>query len=231
MKNSFWNTFLYYCVPPLALGLVRLLFGSCRIREIESQNRKDCEDGGPYIAAFWHYALFLIIHLGTGISRRNREASWVAMVSASQDGEYVSRVMKRMGYGTVRGSRGQGKGGLTALRELIKWVEKGSNIALVADGSQGPEFVVQAGVILLASRTGAPVLPVAWSADRYWQFRSWDRSILPKPFARIMIHYGKPLVVPAGLKAQDLESFRLDLERQLNVLYQEVWGKVGRRGH
>jgi lysophospholipid acyltransferase (LPLAT)-like uncharacterized protein len=210
---------------PVFYGLAsRLLFATCRLRQHGIEHRLSCERPGPYIAAFWHYAVLNILHF-----QRIDQRNWVAMVSGSSDAEYVSRVLARHGCETVRGSRH--KGGLAALKQMVTAMGRGLNGAIVADGSQGPARVVQAGVILLASRAGAPILPVAVAADRYWAFGSWDRTMLPKPFARLDVRYGEPLAVPADLSAERLDGLRQELEKRLNRLYEEAWAARGRHEH
>ena len=209
-------------VPALAYGLCSLLFASCRIDRFGYEYWRQCSAGGPFIIAFWHFSIFLMGYQAEG-------RKMVAMVSGSSDGEFLARLLHKIGHETVRGSRR--KGGLDALKEMSAWLAKGYSGVIVADGSQGPARQVQAGVILLASRTGAPILPMTWAADRYFAFNSWDRSILPKPFARIALGYGEPLAVPAGIKSQELQRYRLDLEERLNRLYEEAWGRFDKKEH
>jgi lysophospholipid acyltransferase (LPLAT)-like uncharacterized protein len=211
-------------VPWLYTIFSRLLFASCRIEYHGSTNLRKCEERGPFIAAFWHYSVFNILHL-----HRVHEKGWVAMVSGSTDAEYVSRVLARHGCVTVRGSRH--KGGSAALRKMIERMRQGLNGAIVADGSQGPARRVQAGIILLASKGSVPILPLVIAADRYWKFGSWDRSILPKPFSRLAVWYGEPMTVEADLSGGKLEGYRLDLENRLNFLYQKGWETMGRQEH
>jgi lysophospholipid acyltransferase (LPLAT)-like uncharacterized protein len=224
MSRSFGYRLSLLLIPGLYGVMSRLLFATCRLRQHGLEHRRLCERPGPYLAAFWHYAVLNILHL-----QRLDARSWVAMVSGSNDAEYVSRVLARHGCETVRGSRH--KGGLAALRKMVAAVGRGLNGAIVADGSQGPARVAQAGVILLAARTGTPILPVVVAADRYWAFGSWDRTMLPKPFARLDVRYGEPLAVPADLSAERLEGLRRELEKRLNGLYQEAWAARGRIVH
>ena len=211
-------------VPPLYRLVAGLLFGSCRVRESGRELYDDLTGGGaPFVAVFWHYSIFYFFH-------RVESRNWVAMVSGSDDAEYVSQLLRRLGVDTVRGSRR--KGGLAALKTMAgKMTAEGKQAAIVADGSQGPARRAQAGAVLLASRTGAPILPVAWGADRYWAFGSWDRTVIPKPFARLFLCFGEPLRVPAGIGARELEAHRLQLERRLNELYERAWGEFGLKEH
>jgi lysophospholipid acyltransferase (LPLAT)-like uncharacterized protein len=208
-----------FIVPVLYRLLTSILFATCRVQRYGREYYDDlCRRRQPFIAAFWHYSIFYTMHL---IDDRD----WVAMVSGSPDAEYVSKLLNRMGLATVRGSRG--KGGLRALREMAALMAVGKKAAIVADGSQGPALRVQAGAIYLASKTGALILPFAWGADRYWAFHSWDRAVLPKPFARLALCYGEPMRVPAKLRAADLEAWRLQLEERLRELYDQAWGHFG----
>lgn len=212
-------------VPPLYVWLTRLLFATCRF-EVFGQDAWQAQLAqGPAIGAFWHYGIYYNMQVGS-------RYSMVAMVSASQDGEYVARTLNRMGVATVRGSKGKGKGGFEALLEMKKIMTEGNrSAAIVADGSQGPARVVQPGAVILASRTGAPIFPVAWAADRYHAFGSWDRSILPLPFARIAFYYGEPLAVPPEIRGGEMERYRLALEERLNALYEQAWARFGRKEH
>lgn len=211
--------------PLLFRVLSGLLFSTCRLSWAGREHLLELDrEQRPLIAVFWHYSVFLILHLARG--RRK----WVAMVSASKDGEYVARIVEGCGFEAVRGSRN--RGGIGALKEMIRAVrERALSAAIVADGSQGPPLVAQPGSILLASRTGTVILPVAWAADRYWTFRSWDRTVLPKPFARIRVAIGEPLTVPAGLGNEGLEEYRQALDRRLMQLYHDSWGAFGREAH
>jgi lysophospholipid acyltransferase (LPLAT)-like uncharacterized protein len=224
MSRSLSNRLALVLVPALYGLASRLLFASCRIEHHGRANLDRCEGQGAFVAAFWHYSVFNVLHL-----QRIHEKSWVAMVSGSRDAEYVARVLERHGCVTVRGSRH--KGGIGALRKMVAWMRQGFNAAIVADGSQGPARRVQAGVILLAAKAGAPILPLVVTSDRYWVFGSWDRSMVPKPFARLAVWYGEPLFVPAELSSGKLEDCRQELERRLNSLYEEAWEERGRKEH
>jgi lysophospholipid acyltransferase (LPLAT)-like uncharacterized protein len=151
------------------------------------------------------------------------------MVSASRDGEYIARLAEELGFDTARGSRNNR--GMQALKEILKAAKAGRNTAIVADGSQGPPRIAQPGAILVASRTGVPVLPMMWSATRYLTIPSWDRTAIPKPFSRIDYFFGEPLSVPPDLKEEGIEEYRLILEERLNELYSRAWQLHGQDEH
>ena len=223
MKTDRLHNLLVRVAPYIAHWLLRIWFATCRVRVHGSHYRKQAEAfEKATIAIFWHYSLFYVFyHL--------RKDSAAVLVSSSQDGEYIARLARHLNFSTIRGSRN--KRGMRALKELIAWLNQGGNVGIVADGSQGPAQIVQPGSIMLASRTGAPILPMVWSASEYIRFKSWDRTAVPKPFARVDFYYGEPLWVPPGLKTPAFERYRLALEESLNTLYQRAWSHYGRQRH
>jgi lysophospholipid acyltransferase (LPLAT)-like uncharacterized protein len=175
------------------------------------------------VAVFWHYSFAYTFYL-------LRRFPAAVMVSASRDGEYIARIAQLYGHVPVRGSRNQR--GLQALRGLVSCLARGYHIGIVGDGSQGPARVLQAGSILLAARTGAPILPMVWSAQRYIAFGSWDRTVLPLPFTRIHVRFGSPISIPATVRGGEaVETWRLHVEHELNALYHAVWQQTGRTEH
>ncbi|MFA5940424.1 MAG: lysophospholipid acyltransferase family protein [Sinimarinibacterium sp.] len=146
-----------------------------------------------YILAIWHQNLFAGILAQTG--RRH-----VVIVSRSRDGEPVSALCRRLGHHVARGSSKKGdidKGGKEAKDEMIDMLRAGVPGALTVDGPRGPAHVVKPGIIEMARATGLPIVPYLPLPSRYWALKSWDAFRLPKPFARIDIHYGAPVHVPA----------------------------------
>jgi lysophospholipid acyltransferase (LPLAT)-like uncharacterized protein len=210
-------------IPRIISWVIKGWFATCRIIEHDAQYREQCrEHDNPVVATFWHYSiLYNLYHM--------RKKTGVAMVSASKDGEYLARMVGFFGFAAVRGSRN--RKGLQAMKEMMKFVGEGRHAAIVADGSQGPPLVVQAGSILLSSRTGAPILPILWSASRYYAINSWDRMVIPKLFSRIDFFYGEPLFIPEDLKAEGIEEYRLQLESNLSGLYRKAWGVYGKTEH
>lgn len=223
MKEGFWYRLSLRLIPVFFFWVSVLLFSTCRVTVHGKKNWDQIEASGkPAVASFWHYTILFILYF-------MRKKSVVAMVSASRDGEFVNRIVKGMGYETVRGSRK--KGGVQAIKSLIRQMRSGNNAAIVADGSQGPARIVQAGCIVLASRAKVPVLPMLWSCSRYKRFGSWDGTVLPLPFSKIDFFFGKPLAVPEKLKTDGIEEYRLLLEKRLNLLYTEAWELHGKAEH
>jgi lysophospholipid acyltransferase (LPLAT)-like uncharacterized protein len=223
MTEGVLNSILLRIVPVTLALLIRLWFCTCRVRLHNVQFFLDPKTTGqPVVASFWHYSIIYFFYFIRGYPV-------TAMVSASRDGEYIARLAQQFGFTPARGSRNNK--GVEGLKVMLRAIRGGSNCALVADGSQGPPRIAQPGAILLASRTGSPILPMLWSAERYFTVRSWDRTVIPKPFSRIDFYYGEPIFVPSELKAEGIEEYRLLLEQRLNGLYAEAWALYNKAEH
>jgi lysophospholipid acyltransferase (LPLAT)-like uncharacterized protein len=210
-------------LPPLIAALFRLHHRTCTFtilgREYE-EAALSC--GGPIIGAAWHFTFPAVIYY-------YRDRNGLFMVSRSRDGEWAARILEHLGCRCFRGS--PGKGGSTALKQLISHIRGTHGAGLIADGSQGPPRIAQKGVLLLARYSGAPVLPVSMAANPCWRLRSWDRTVLAKPFSSIVLAFGPPMYIARDISPAQLESARLHLERTLNGLTEqaeEAFNKVGR---
>jgi lysophospholipid acyltransferase (LPLAT)-like uncharacterized protein len=170
--------------------LASLLARSWRVKVIDEDRWRSLRDSGePYLFVLWHEALLPLLwrHRGQGIA---------IVVSEAREGEYLANYAASLGYRLVRGSstRGAARALLGAVREL----EAGHPVAFTPDGPRGPRRELKPGVVAAAQRAGVRILPIHAEADRAWRFASWDRFMLPKPFARIRIAYGQPFPVIHG---------------------------------
>lgn len=223
MRNRSVEGLKLLILPLLVAVCVRIWYATCRIKIHNLDCRQEAEQSGlPIIRTVWHYCVL-------GIFAIYRNNPLVIMVSASGDGDYLARLLKLLGFSVVRGS--SNSHGAKAAIELIKQLRAGKNCGLVADGSQGPVKVAQAGPLLLSAKSGGTILPMAYSASRYYTFNTWDRLILPKPFSTIHVVYGKPFTIPRTTKAFELEGYLPQLESNLNGLYDEAWGICGKENH
>lgn len=215
---------LLWLLPKLVAILMRVWFATCRVRLHRPENfvQPGEEESRPQLASFWHYSILFVLY-------QMRHYRATAMVSASRDGEYLARLASELGYDIARGSSHQK--GVAALKGLLKAVKKGRSCALVADGSRGPALEVQPGVLLLSARSGDPIVPIVWSASRYFTIHSWDRMAFPLPFSRVEFFFGEPLVVPPNVKGDELEKWRLELESRLLSLYAEAWNIFDKSKH
>lgn len=163
---------------------------------------------GRVLYAFWHSRL-----LGLCYTHRNRNAA--IMVSRSFDGEWISRIITRLGYRVFRGSASEG--GAVALLDMIKDDASG-DLALTVDGPRGPVEKVKPGAVALASESGLPIVPITVKCDRAWLLKTWDRFIVPKPFSAVTVEMGRHISVPPAVDKGDLQSYSDRLREELNGL-------------
>jgi lysophospholipid acyltransferase (LPLAT)-like uncharacterized protein len=177
--------------------------------------------GGLPIYTTWHNRVFL----STYFFRRRRI---VVMTSRSFDGEYIARFIQRFGYGAARGS--STRGGVGAVVEMVRLMRAGSPAGFMIDGPKGPRYVAKMGAVLLAKKSGHPVLPFVITAERFWQARSWDAFQVPKPFTRARVEIAPPIHVAPEADEAALERKREELQRALDELNQrgEEWRERAR---
>ena len=211
-----WKRTAFWAFGWTAKVVASLWLNTCRIsefgREIEEKYVTQFPDKG-LLYATWHRGLFFVLYW-----YRNQNA--VSIASASDDGELAAQAAKRFGWITARGS--SSRGGRQAYRAMENLVKQGHKGGLAADAPRGPRFVSKLGIIYLAKRTGIPIIPVIWSADRFWKLKSWDRTIIPKPFARIVALFADDYIrVPADAAREECEIYRQQLDDALNhIMYQ-----------
>jgi len=190
--------------------MVGALFTTTRLRR-EGQEHYLCHrrNGGPVVFVFWHGQLLPLVHY-------HRQEGIVVLVSEHADGEYITRVIQRHGFGVARGSssRGAAKG----LKALIRAARRGKDLALTPDGPQGPPRVFKPGALLAAQVTGLPVVPLGVGASGGWRLRSWDGFLIPHPFSRIGVVYGEARVIPRGVDRDELDAMAQGIGRELDAL-------------
>ena len=135
------------------------------------------------------------------------------MISQSRDGERIARAVEYVGFRPVRGS--SSRGGVRALLQMVRLLQGPVVCCHVVDGPRGPRGEVKPGLILLAQRSGAALIPVLYATRHKWVARSWDRMQVPLPFGRVVARYLVPRVVPRELEPEAAEALRLDIEREL----------------
>jgi lysophospholipid acyltransferase (LPLAT)-like uncharacterized protein len=168
------------------------------------------QDGRLPIYTFWHNRVFL----STYFWRRRRI---VVMTSQSFDGEYIARFIQRFGYGAARGSSTRGATG--AVVEMVRLMRAGCPTAFTIDGPKGPPYVAKMGAVLLAKKTGSPILPFAITARRFWKVKkSWDGFQVPKPFTRAHVDIAGPIYVAGDANEKELQAKREELQRALDEL-------------
>jgi hypothetical protein len=205
--------------PPLAYAYLRLLQWTTRRRfsNREALDRARAH-GGEYILAFWHSRLAMM-RFGYPDSRA------VVLQSRHRDSRMLARVMSRFQTGQVWGSTT--RGGMTAVREVLRRIEHGYDIAIAPDGPRGPRQRAQSGVVTIAALSGKAIVPLTYSARPCRRLASWDRLVVPYPFARVLYVYGEPVVVDRHADEAERERVREALEAELNRLTDEADRAMG----
>ena len=204
----------------LLATLVRVIKATMRWRVLHEARRDAVlARPGPVIFAFWHNRLMMMVALGT-FGRRV-----VLLQSQHRDGRLASNAIQRFGITTIWGSTA--KGGTSALRALIRAGKAGDWIALTPDGPRGPRMRCQPGIVMLAQRTGAPVVPITWSTSRLKRLGTWDRMIIALPFGDGVLSWGEPIEVPRDLDSDGMETYRRRIEAALTALSDEADAAVG----
>jgi len=206
--DSLRTRFLVWAIPRFFFAYSHLLFRSCRITYVGKEHEDRFLDRGLPIcfAGFHQGMLYLPFHF--------RDRDGVVMVSASRDGDLIAHTMARFGLRSARGSSRHGGDG--ALRAMIDEVRATRcSAGMIVDGPLGPAGIAKRGVILLARETGLPVVPGNWWARPHLEFGSWDRTILPLPFARMVFAFEPALHVPPDADDATVEALREELTRRL----------------
>ncbi len=177
-------------IVPLGALLIRALAATWRVRVVNGEHPRSLRAAGtPVIFTLWHGQLLPLL-----MRHRHEEVS--ILISEHRDGEIIARIAERLGYRTVRGSTT--RGGERALLGLARILQAGGDVAVTPDGPRGPARHFAPGALVAAQRGGGAILPIAASATRAWRLRSWDRFLVPKPFARVTVAYGAPRMVEAA---------------------------------
>ncbi|MCB1055789.1 MAG: lysophospholipid acyltransferase family protein [Acidobacteria bacterium] len=206
--------------------VIQILGATWRVRVVAGEEifERIRTAGEPVVFSFWHNrVLFCAYSLYRRFLRHRFPIA--ILVSHSGDGELGAHLARAWGAGVVRGSTS--RGGSVGLRQLYRAVSHGSSAVTIPDGPRGPLYRCQPGVVVLAQMTGAPILPMAFASRPAWKLGSWDRLIVPKPFARVHLAVGEPLIVPRELTGEDLESEQRRVEIELDRLVREVEESFG----
>lgn len=202
----------FLIVGILGSWLIRLLALTIRIDDYpKGFNEKTRTIQAIY--AFWHCMMLIPAYVG-------RKSKIQVLISQHSDGEYIAQVIKRFGFGVIRGSTT--RGGIRALKALVDKIREGRPVAITPDGPRGPRFIVQTGVIYLGKKTQLPVIPVVVGLSGYWELPSWDRFRIPKPFSRALMLYGDPIHIPPNISEEEMEHYRLLLENTMKEMAEKV---------
>ncbi len=197
-----FSSFVYY--------FLMFYLSTLRVKTSNLQNFMTLlEQGETLLLCGWHQQFFSTIRNFKGYRKYNP----AIMISQSRDGEFISRVAHRVGWKTARGS--SSKGGKTAMNAMIAHLKAHKLAAHILDGPQGPIGKVKPGAIKMAHESGALIVPFHVEADNAWYFKSWDQFMLPKPFSKVTLCYGKEIkFVPT----HSSEEFEKQIQQLENIM-------------
>ncbi len=159
------------------------------------------------IWAFWHRVIIPVAWWA-------RHRGIVVMNTTAFDGQWTRKVIERLGFGTAQGS--SSRGGLRGLAVMARRLEEGLDCAFTIDGPRGPRYVAKPGPVMLARKTGCPILVFHVGVERGKTFeKTWDHFLLPKPFSRTVILFAPPIYVPADATAETMEAKHAEMQREL----------------
>jgi len=207
-------------------GIVRLFRLVTRHRVVTPERLNSLLTEAPAIVLCWHHNLFMHTMLIPPLLVR-RGFSATVLISRSRDGDLGHRLGIGYGVSVIRGSSSRGGG--SALRQLhrIATIERSSPI-IIGDGPRGPTRVLKGGAVALSRLAGLPIVPLACAADRSWRLRSWDRTIVPKPGARIGFAVGDPWTAPRRLDEAGTAAALVELANSMDALERRAVAAVSR---
>ncbi len=166
-----------------------------------------------YIGALWHNRLLVFPFV---LRRFLPQRHGAALISASRDGDLIADVVQRFGYDVIRGS--SSRLGTSALLHLTGVLMSGSDVVITPDGPRGPAYELGPGIIFLAQKSGAAVVPMNLEYSHCWRLGSWDRFIVPRPFAKVRVLINRPYRVTVTTTPEEFESERVSLQNAMMAL-------------
>ncbi len=160
-----------------------------------------------YIGALWHNRLLIFPLVLRRFFPHRRGA---ALISASRDGDLLTDAIERFGFDVVRGS--SSRMGASAILQLTNILSSGRDVVITPDGPRGPVYELGPGIIFLAQKSGAAVLPMNLEYSSCWRLKSWDKFIVPRPFAKVRVRIGEPHHARSTSTPEEFEAERLRLQ-------------------
>jgi lysophospholipid acyltransferase (LPLAT)-like uncharacterized protein len=169
-----------------------------------------------YIGALWHNRLLIIPFV---LRRFFPQRAGAALISPSRDGDLLTDAIERFGFDVVRGS--SSRLGASAIMQLVEVLSAGRDVVITPDGPRGPAYEIGPGIIFLAQKSGAAVLPMNMEYSSCWRLKSWDRFILPRPFSKVRVTMGAPYRVRPTATDEEFEAERQRLQETMLGLVEQ----------
>ena len=200
---------------------IRLIGPTLRVCVSREEGSQLTIDQRPLIVSFWHACMIPATYVCRDIGVR-------VMSSNSYDGEYMGRIIRKFGFVAVKGS--SSRNAVRALLGLRRALGEGWSVAFTLDGPRGPRYKVKPGPVALARSSGVPLTMFHMAVDRAWVLNTWDRLIIPKPFSRVLMRFGKLIPVPTDATDEDIERYTTELQASLDRVREFAEENVGKGG-
>ena len=200
---------------------IRLIGPTLRVCVSREEGAQQTVDQRPLIISFWHACIIPATYLFRNVGIR-------VMSSNSYDGEYMGRIIHKFGFVAVKGS--SSRNAVRALLGLRRALKESWSVAFSIDGPRGPRYKVKPGPVSLARSSGAPMATFHIAVERAWVLNTWDRLIIPKPFSRVLLRFGKLIPVPSDASDVDLERYQQDLQDSLDRVREFAEGNIKKVG-
>jgi len=201
--------------------LIRLIGATLRVAVSSEEGGQETLEQRPLVASFWHSCIIPSTYIWGGMGIR-------VMSSYSYDGEYMGRIIRKFGFVPVKGSSSRNP--IRALLGLRRALEEGWTVAFTLDGPRGPRHKVKPGPVGLGRSTGLPLTTFHVGVEKGWTLNSWDRMVIPKPFSRVLVRFGKLIRVPANASDEDLARYNDELQAALDRVCEFADANVSKVG-
>jgi lysophospholipid acyltransferase (LPLAT)-like uncharacterized protein len=205
----------------LGYWVIRLIGPTLRVCVSREEGAQETVGQRPLIASFWHACIIPATYVCRDLGIR-------VMSSNSYDGEYMGRIIRKFGFVAVKGS--SSRNAVRALLGLRRALRDGWTVAFSLDGPRGPRHKVKPGPVALARSAGVPLSMFHMAVDRAWVLNTWDRLMIPKPFSRVLMRFGKMIPVPEDATDVELEHYQQQLQDSLDRVREFAEAHVGRVG-
>jgi lysophospholipid acyltransferase (LPLAT)-like uncharacterized protein len=188
-------------------AFIRLIGPTLRVCVSREEGAQETVGQHPLIISFWHACIIPATYLFRNVGIR-------VMSSNSYDGEYMGRIIHKFGFVAIKGS--SSRNAVRALLGLRRALQQGWAVAFTLDGPRGPRQKVKPGPVALARSSGVPLTMFHIAVESAWVLNTWDRLVIPKPFSRALMRFGKLIPVPADTSDQELERYQQELQDSLD---------------
>ncbi|MGG7073472.1 lysophospholipid acyltransferase family protein [Campylobacter sp. 9BO] len=187
---SWFKNFKLNCAAIAINALIWLIFLTCKKTYT---NTKLPQDG--CVVIFWHgrLAFMSFAYLRYWSKDFGGKKAGKVIISDHRDGELITKIIKFFGIKTIRGS--SSRGGAKALIEALREIKNGTDVIITPDGPRGPRHSVADGAVVIAQKTKREIYALNYEASSFWELKSWDKMIIPKPFCTINFSLSKPFSV------------------------------------